>query len=229
MKIALGGIMTKQETPLEAYNELIDLLLFFVESFGIRNPEKQREIDQRIQLVREALERKGNENMKKNYFYKAKIKSTQGLEDHDFIQDSLVQELSTGEVGERDVNYKIEKTKIIPCVNDFITSGLMKINNIIIEDYHKQDCCEHVYADFSALEDTTFFDELKGKNLTAKEVANNIELVEGNGFRIFGYFVPCYNVQDGYYSSNLTLIITEEHRKNKIEINLTNCTSWRSR
>lgn len=55
MKIALGGIMTKQETPLEAYNELIDLLLFFVESFGIRNPEKQREIDQRIQLVREAL------------------------------------------------------------------------------------------------------------------------------------------------------------------------------
>lgn len=51
--------MTKQETPLEAYNELIDLLLFFVESFGIRNPEKQREIDQRIQLVRETLERKG--------------------------------------------------------------------------------------------------------------------------------------------------------------------------
>lgn len=50
--------MTKQETPLEAYNELIDLLLFFVESFGIRNPEKQREIDQRIQLVRETLERK---------------------------------------------------------------------------------------------------------------------------------------------------------------------------
>lgn len=59
MKITLGGIMTKQETPLEAYNELIDLLLFFVESFGIRNPEKQREIDQRIQLVRETLERKG--------------------------------------------------------------------------------------------------------------------------------------------------------------------------
>ena len=51
--------MTKQETPLEAYNELIDLLLFFVESFGIRNPEKQREIDQRIQLVRETLEREG--------------------------------------------------------------------------------------------------------------------------------------------------------------------------
>lgn len=57
--------MTKQETPLEAYNELIDLLLFFVESFGIRNPEKQREIDQRIQLVRETLERKGNQNMEK--------------------------------------------------------------------------------------------------------------------------------------------------------------------
>jgi hypothetical protein len=55
IKIAPGGIMIKQETPLEAYNELIDLLLFFVDNFGIRNPEKQREIDQRIQLVREAL------------------------------------------------------------------------------------------------------------------------------------------------------------------------------
>ena len=171
----------------------------------------------------------GNENMKKNYFYKAKIKSTQGLEDHDFIQGNLVQELSTGEVDERVVNYEIEKTKIVSCVNGFVTSGLMRINNIIIEDYHEQDCCEHVYADFSALEDTTFFDELKGKNLTAKEVANNIELVEGNGFRIFGYFVPCYNVQDGYYSDNLTLIITEEHEKNKIKIDLTNCTSWRGR
>jgi hypothetical protein len=133
------------------------------------------------------------------------------------------------EIDERGVNYKIEKTKIVSCVNGFVTSGLMKINNIIIEDYHEQDCCEHVYADFSALEDTTFFDEIKGKNLTAKEVANNIELVEGKGFRIFGYFVPCYNVQDGYYSSNLTLIITEEHGKNKIEIDLTNCTSWRGR
>jgi hypothetical protein len=102
----------------------------------------------------------------------------------------------------------------------------MKINNIIIKDYHRQDCCEHVYADFSALEDTTFFDELKGKNLTAKEVADNIELVEGMGFRIFGYFVPCYDVQNGYYSGNLTLIITEENGKNKIEIDLTNCTFW---
>ena len=102
----------------------------------------------------------------------------------------------------------------------------MKINNIIIKDYHEQYCCEHVYADFSALEDTTFFDELKGKNLTAKEVANNIELVEGKGFRIFGYFVPCYNVQNGYYSGDLTLIITEEYGKYRIEIDLTDCTSW---
>ena len=54
----------------------------------------------------------GNENMKKNSFYKAKIKSTQGLEDHDFIQGNLAQELSTGEVGERVVNYEIEKTKL---------------------------------------------------------------------------------------------------------------------
>lgn len=145
------------------------------------------------------------------------------------VEECEAQELSTGEVGERGVNYEIEKTKIVSCVNGFVTSGLMKINNIIIEDHHEQDCCEHVYADFSALEDTTFFDELKGKNLTAKEVANNIELVEGKGFRIFGYFVPCYNVQDGYYSSNLTLIITEEHGKNKIKIDLTNCTSWRGR
>ena len=76
-----------------------------------------------LELINNQERKEGKENMKKNYFYKAKIKSTQGLEDRDFIQGNLAQELSTGEVGERGINYEIEKTKVVSCVNGFVTSG----------------------------------------------------------------------------------------------------------
>ena len=36
-----------------------------------------------------------------------------------------------------------------------------------------------------------------------------IDFVEDVGFRINGYTVHCYNAQNGYYSSDLSLIITK--------------------
>jgi hypothetical protein len=65
-------------------------------------------------------------------------------------------------------------------------------------DYHEQDCCEHVYADFSNLDSGILNHEFKNINL--QEVKE--------GFR-FGdtrkYFVPCYNEQNGYYSDYLEI------------------------
>lgn len=73
-------------------------------------------------------------------------------------------------------------------------------NGFRIEDYHEQDCCEHVYADWSSLDNTGF------DNLEISELV--IEGVECVGFRINGYTVHCYNSQNGYYSSDLELNIT---------------------
>lgn len=79
--------------------------------------------------------------------------------------------------------------------------GLEFDDGTIVVDNHNQDCCEHVYADWNQLEDT----DIKSKNFRKIK----IEGVKGSGFRINGYFVPCYNSQNGYYGSDLELEITK--------------------
>jgi hypothetical protein len=79
----------------------------------------------------------------------------------------------------------------------FLNQGIKFDNGVEIWDSHDQDCCESVYADWQALDNTYFtdadFDKLK------------IEVVDGVGIRINEYLVPCYDEQNGYYSSNLKL------------------------
>lgn len=95
---------------------------------------------------------------------------------------------------------------------------IIKIENRItfddgttITDYHSQDCCESVYADWKQLEDT----DIKEKEFRKIK----IEGVKGSGFRLNGYFVPCYNSQNGYYGSDLTLEIKHPDKK-KEEIDI---------
>ena len=71
-----------------------------------------------------------------------------------------------------------------------------------IHFHHEQDCCENVYADLSALEDTGF--ETDG-NLTLNNL--HISLVKGYGVKINSYGIPCYNEQNGYYDSSITVIV----------------------
>lgn len=67
-----------------------------------------------------------------------------------------------------------------------------------IECLHYQDCCENVYADFKQLKDTTF-ESTDFKNIV-------ISGVRHSGIKINGYFIPCYNEQNGYYNSDLEII-----------------------
>jgi hypothetical protein len=63
---------------------------------------------------------------------------------------------------------------------------------------HEQDCCERVWADFKSLETTAAMSYNFPTN-------PKIELVPDAGIKIEGFFIPCYDAQNGYYSSNLTL------------------------
>ena len=83
-----------------------------------------------------------------------------------------------------------------------VTEDAIEFNNgSSIEYGHEQDCCEQVYADFKAIEDLALdveFDE----NLI-------FENVKDSGFR-FGnpnrmFYIPCYNIQNGYYSDNIDI------------------------
>jgi hypothetical protein len=92
---------------------------------------------------------------------------------------------------------------------------------IEITDYHDQDCCENVYADFDGI--NYYIDSIIGK--LVKEII--IKGVEEMGILICFYFdydksekvfIPCYNSQNGYYSDNLSLIITRGNTRKEIDI-----------
>ena len=71
-------------------------------------------------------------------------------------------------------------------------------NGLTITFFHEQDCCESVYCDFEQVE-----------SLFKKQIYTEliIEMVENCGIRVNGFFIPCYDVSNGYYSSDLELII----------------------
>lgn len=92
-----------------------------------------------------------------------------------------------------------------------------------ISYWHKQDCCEYNWADFSVLE--VFYQD---------EEFNDFEVipVDDCGFLLslklptpdpwyYDYiptkkiFVPCYSDQNGYYSSDLAIVIRRPERESK--------------
>jgi len=84
-----------------------------------------------------------------------------------------------------------------------ILSDGTEINFFGEENDCSNDC--YNYADWSALEDTGFFED---KTITAK----TLKLEECDyGFKINGYFVPCYSVQNGYYTSFITITAKDQN------------------
>lgn len=111
------------------------------------------------------------------------------------------------------------KMKIIKIEETKITFN----NGYELKYYHEQDCCECVYADFSILR-TYNVSTKTGKTINIKEIdfhENLKDLIQGKlgcGFNLVSktgekFFVPCYNEQNGYYSSDLELILYKESEK----------------
>ena len=92
--------------------------------------------------------------------------------------------------------------------------GLEFDNGTKVVDDHDQDCCELVYADWEQLKDTDVLSHNFPEKLT-------IDGVDKSGIKIDGYFIPCYNSQNGYYSSDLAIKIKYPDGK-KEEIDISN-------
>lgn len=84
-------------------------------------------------------------------------------------------------------------------IKEVTDNGIFMDDGTRISDYHDQDCCECVYAEFKAIKDQPIMDQEFDTIV--------IESVEDAGFRLNGTFVPCYNYQNGWYSSDLTIIV----------------------
>lgn len=107
-----------------------------------------------------------------------------------------------------------------------IEGDRLTIGSLVIEAEHEQDFCEHVYADFTVFESYT-------RGLNASGVCKlEIKAVEDMGLLFFfygveylygepkrtGVLVNCYNEQNGYYSSDLSLVITNGEKKEVIDV-----------
>ncbi len=123
-------------------------------------------------------------------------------------------------------NKELYKTEVNKKIVDLTENGegitiKTDLGNIEITTYHSQDCCESVYGDFSSFK--YHKEDLIGEML--REIV--VKSVQGMGFLLIfelaynedkKIFVPCYNSQNGYYSSNLELTIKKGDIETKIDI-----------
>ena len=117
----------------------------------------------------------------------------------------------------------MEKLKVVALNSDEITFD----NGVKLYSNHDQDCCENHYlsmsdltiADFEGLEfnlsNDDFFERIEDYGISLKPL---------NGYPIR---IPGYGSNNGYYSSNLDLIITDtDGIKTLKEYNISECQDW---
>lgn len=104
-------------------------------------------------------------------------------------------------------------------IND---SGIIFNNGTKLSHYHCQDCCENVYADWEYLKQYNVLPST-GETISIYDIefddsiTNNIDYEKNMGIKLISktgdkWFIPCYNEQNGYYSSDLNLIIEFEDK-----------------
>lgn len=113
-------------------------------------------------------------------------------------------------------------------IKEISETNIIFDNDYKLEYYHDQDCCEEVYAEFDILK-TYNVSTKTGKCINIKEIDFREDLnklvkgIKGQGFNMISkigekFFVPCYNVQNGYYSSDLELILHKKDTKETLNI-----------
>ena len=122
------------------------------------------------------------------------------------------------------VTIKVIQTEFDEIGESTSTEGLLLSDGTIINDYHHQDCCEEVYADWLQLLDTDIMD----KSFTVLGIQTvvgsgiNILLYDKEYCRVYTrYFIPCYNSQNGQYGDDLELVIIRDG--NVCTMDITDC------
>lgn len=100
--------------------------------------------------------------------------------------------------------------------------------------HHRQDCCEHNYADFSVLEFAYDGEEFKSVDISPVEDAGfllKLDRRHGNQFisgfgpewntgRIEKIFIPCYSEQNGYYTTEIVIAVKDKDGDIRKEVDL---------
>lgn len=117
-------------------------------------------------------------------------------------------------------NYTVYETAIEGKVD--ISEQGVQVGTVTITDHHDQDCCEHVYADWEQLKyHINDINNLKPTKLTIKGVADIgfLMVFEGASYKQpIKVFIPCYNSQNGYYGSDLSLEVKNGDASTTVDI-----------
>ena len=118
-------------------------------------------------------------------------------------------------------NYEFLIQKVVEIKNE--NDGIIVFNSgYTLTTHHEHDCCEHHYwsltdlsiDDFDGLEfdldDDNFFTRIKGYGISLNPI---------NGFPIR---IPGYGSNNGYYSNNLSLILSKDDKVIK-KYDITEC------
>lgn len=95
-------------------------------------------------------------------------------------------------------------------------------NGYTLNSYHEQDCCEHHWLDLVhiTVEDFAGLEfDLTDENFFTRIPEFGIELTPINGW---GVRIPGYGSNNGYYSSNLILVLTDD-KGSTSEFDISDC------
>lgn len=102
--------------------------------------------------------------------------------------------------------------------------GIVFSNGSQLYSQHEQDCCEDHWLDFSQIKiedfDKLLFD-LSSDNFFSKIDGYGIELNPVNGWSVK---IPGYGSNNGYYSSELTLVLSNSKEQRFFDIS--ECQEW---
>ena len=118
-----------------------------------------------------------------------------------------------------DENYSIEmdETRLIidakrPVELRFKNNSL-RFGELKIVDYHVNECCEDVHVSWN--EANNYLVSYPDVNaLIIEQVVNyGLKVVALSGLELVTVDIPAYNIQNGYYSADLALIVKRENEK----------------
>jgi hypothetical protein len=116
----------------------------------------------------------------------------------------------------------MKKLKVVKIEND----ELVFDDGTRLSSNHNQDCCEYHYLDFADLKISDFDDlefDLTGDDFFNKIEDYGIELKPINGHSVK---VPGYGSNNGYYSSDIALIIADAKGKTIKSYDVSECQLW---
>ena len=118
---------------------------------------------------------------------------------------------------DEDYNIEMDENRLIidakRPVELHFKSNSLRFGELKIVDHHVIECCEHVHVSWN--EANSYFESYPDvQALIIEQVVNyGLKVVALSGLELVTVDIPAYNEQNGYYSADLALLVTNKEGK----------------